>query len=193
MVLPEVEDPSAGTGKETGRVPVNRPVFGPLEVIPPEKWYGGQVWDVATEHPVDKYGNVYLTYDEGVTALTSTARGLGSHGTMPGAENPKYPFQRAGLRLDATGEPMVIQRCVDHAGRQTGGEALWAWQNGRLMALEEPSAGAHGATRTPARKRPLQATEASSPTASQTEAAAASSPPRRPRAERPAPAPRCPQ
>lgn len=176
--LPEVTDPSAGTGEETGRVPVNHPLFGPLEVVTyfhvtspegaapfqgrpsyaiyqngravgymsspegtkevsfaPQKSLGGQVWDVATEHPVDKYGNVYLSYDGGVTVLTPTAKGLDSHGTMPGAENPEYPFQHAGLRLDAAGEPMVIQRYVDQSGNETGGEALWAWQDGRFVAL----------------------------------------------------------
>ncbi len=91
------------------------------------KVLAGQTWEVGKDHPVDRYGNVYISYDSGVTVLTPTDKGYDSQGTMPPATDAKFPFSRAGLKLDAAGLPTVIQKVVDKDGTATGETVEWTW------------------------------------------------------------------
>ena len=102
--------------------------FGPGPVI------GDQTWEVAGA-PKDKYGNVYLSDSTGVTVITPSADGYDSHGTMPNVNLvPDYPFQRAGLRIDAAGEPTVVVLQVDEKGTETGKAVNWTWEGGKFVA-----------------------------------------------------------
>ncbi|GAA2519299.1 MULTISPECIES: hypothetical protein [Kocuria] len=93
------------------------------------KALAGQTWEVGKEHPVDRYGNVYISYDTGVTVLTPTEMGFDSQGTMPPAKDAKFPFSHAGLKLDAAGLPTVVQKVVDKDGTETGRTVNWTWEN----------------------------------------------------------------
>ncbi|MBS6030577.1 MAG: hypothetical protein KH989_07735 [Kocuria rhizophila] len=93
------------------------------------KALAGQTWEVGKEHPVDRYGNVYISYDTGVTVLTPTEMGFDSQGTMPPAKDAKFPFSHAGLKLDAAGLPTVVQKVMDKDGTETGRTVNWTWEN----------------------------------------------------------------
>ncbi|QMS55775.1 hypothetical protein [Kocuria varians] len=97
------------------------------------KALAGQTWEVGKDHPVDRYGNVYISYDTGLTVLTPTDKGFDSQGTMPPAEDAKFPFSHASLKLDAAGQPTVIQRVVDKDGTETGKTVNWTWENNTFV------------------------------------------------------------
>ncbi|WP_369060774.1 hypothetical protein [Kocuria rhizophila] len=97
------------------------------------KALGGQTWEVGKDHPVDRYGNVYISYDEGVTVLTPTDKGFDSQSTMPPAKDAKFPFAHAGLKLDAAGQPTVIQKVVGKDGNDTGKTVNWTWENSTFV------------------------------------------------------------
>lgn len=63
-----------------------------------------ETWKLENGPNVDKYGNVYLSYDGGVTVLTPTDQGYNSYGSMPSGVNP---FQGADLRISPDGEPTI--------------------------------------------------------------------------------------
>ncbi|WP_233438724.1 hypothetical protein [Kocuria varians] len=97
------------------------------------KALAGQTWEVAKDQPVDRFGNVYLSYDSGVTVLTPTDQGFDSHGTMPGVKDSQYPFSRAGLKIDGAGTPTVIQKVVDKDGTETGKTVTWSWDGNQFV------------------------------------------------------------
>lgn len=88
--------------------------FGPSPVLP------GQTWELANGSNVDKYGNVFFSYEDGVTVLTPTDEGYDSHGSLPQPEDVKTPFDHAGLRIDETGEPTILQKTYGKDGVETG-------------------------------------------------------------------------
>ncbi|WP_369060776.1 hypothetical protein [Kocuria rhizophila] len=95
---------------------------------------GDQLWHLSGRNPVDKYGNVYFSSNSGVTVITPTDKGFDSHGTMPGAENPQYPFENAGLTIDSSGEPTVIQHVTDKDHSDTGKTVNWTWDGSTFVA-----------------------------------------------------------
>lgn len=175
--LPAVADPCAGQCTETGRIPVEHPKFGAMEVVTyhevtsPEgaapstglasyalyqngqpvgyvgsedsspvvsfgtsPSLGGQKWELNNGSNVDKYGNVYLSYDKGVTVLTPTDQGYDSNGTMPPGEGAvKTPFSNADLKISEDGEPTVIQKTLEGEGRETGETVNYVWDGQALV------------------------------------------------------------
>lgn len=87
------------------------------------QWFGARPvdeantpsWNLENESNVDKYGNVYLSYNGGVTVLTPTDQGYNSYGSMPSG---KSPIENATLRIDPSGEPTLTYEedgtAVDH-------------------------------------------------------------------------------
>ncbi|WP_129358569.1 hypothetical protein [Rothia uropygioeca] len=75
-------------------------------------WFGARpvdqansdVWNLENGSNVDKYGNVYLSYNGGVTVLTPTDQGYNSYDSMPSGTNP---FKNASLHIDPSGEPTM--------------------------------------------------------------------------------------
>ena len=65
--------------------------------------------------------------------ISPTDMGWDSHGTMPGATNPAYPFEHAGVRIDASGEPTVVVRQVNGRGMDTGKTVNWTWDGGKFV------------------------------------------------------------
>ncbi|WP_269928442.1 hypothetical protein [Kocuria massiliensis] len=63
-----------------------------------------ETWNLENGSNVDKYGNVYLSYDGGVTVLTPTDQGYNSYGSMPSGVNP---FEGADLQISPEGEPTI--------------------------------------------------------------------------------------
>lgn len=167
--LPAVEDPCAGQCMENGRIPVDHPKFGAMEVVAyfnqtsedgaapstgnasyalyqdgtPVGYVGtegevvhfgtspalpGQTWDLANGSNVDKYGNVYLSFDRGVTVLTPTDEGYNSHGSLPQPEGVGIPFDHAGLKIDETGEPTILQKTFDKDGVETDQIIEYTWE-----------------------------------------------------------------
>lgn len=175
--LPAVADPCADQCTETGRIPVEHPQFGAMEVVTyhevtsapgaapstgkasyalyqdgqpvgyvgtdadgtevsfgPSPALGGQTWELANGSNVDKYGNVYLSYDDGVTVLSPTEKGYDSNGTMPPVEGIQAPFVNSGLKIDAEGEPTIIQNHVDANGAETGETTELTWDGSGFTA-----------------------------------------------------------
>ena len=98
---------------------------------------GGQTWELDNGSNVDKYGNVYLSYDAGVTVLTPTDRGYDSQGTMPPDEGAaKTSFAHADLRISEDGEPTVTQKTLGTDGGETGETVDYTW-NGQALVPEQ--------------------------------------------------------
>lgn len=97
---------------------------------------GDQLWEVDRKNPVDKYGNVYFSSNSGVTVISPSDGGFDSHGTMPGAEDPQYPFQNAGVKIDSSGEPTVVQHVTDKndSNADTGETVDWTWDSSKFVA-----------------------------------------------------------
>lgn len=102
--------------------------FGPAPVI------GDQVWDIAGDTPVDRYGNVYLSSSRGVTVISPTKEGYTSHGTIPEANLiPPFPTDPAGLRIDASGEPTILVKDVTSGGAPTGKTLEYTWNGSTFV------------------------------------------------------------
>ncbi|WP_369060778.1 hypothetical protein [Kocuria rhizophila] len=102
--------------------------FGPAPVI------GDQVWDIAGDTPVDRYGNVYLSSSKGVTVISPTKEGYTSHGTIPEANLiPPFPSNPAGLRIDASGEPTILVKDVAPGGAPTGKTLEYTWDGSTFV------------------------------------------------------------
>ena len=92
---------------------------------------GHQVWDVPNGRAVDKHGHVYLSDNEGVTVLTPTATGYETRGTMPTtSRSVQDKFHRAGLRIDASGEPAVSYMELNEDGVATNYLITETWSHG---------------------------------------------------------------
>lgn len=105
--------------------------FGPKPVI------GDQIWELANGSNVDKYGNVYLSYGDGVTVLTPTDKGYDSRGTMPGtAKSGDSPFAWAGVRISADGEPTIVSKVIGEGGSPTGETADYTWNGSGFVPAE---------------------------------------------------------
>ena len=61
-------------------------------------------WNLENNSNVDKYGNVYLSYNGGVTVLTPTDQGYNSYESLPSEPNA---FENASLKIDPSGEPTL--------------------------------------------------------------------------------------
>ena len=99
-----------------------------------EPMIGDQLWEVDPKNPVDKYGNVYFSDSMGVTVISPTEKGYDSHGTLPGSEKSQYPFEQAGVTIDAAGEPTVTQKVVGSDGVLTGETVQWTWNGSAFEA-----------------------------------------------------------
>ncbi len=175
--LPAVADPCAGQCTETGRIPVEHPKFGAMEVVTyhevtspegaapstgkasyalyqngqpvgyvgtdadgtevnfgPSPALGGQTWELANGSNVDKYGNVYLSYDDGVTVLSPTDKGYDSNGTMPPVRGIEAPFVNSDLKIDESGEPTIIQKKMNADGEDTGETTEFTWDGSGFTA-----------------------------------------------------------
>ena len=119
-------------GRPVGFVPsadgVGVVTFGQEPKLP------GQTWDLANGSNVDKHGNVFLSYGDGVTVLTPTEKGYDSNGSMPPAEGEKAPFSNSGLKIDANGEATIIQKKVDENGTDTGETVEYTWDGSGFTA-----------------------------------------------------------
>ena len=105
--------------------------FGPEPVI------GDQMWGVNPKHPVDKYGNLYLSSGEGVTVISPTDEGYSSNGTIPEANViTPYPTNPAGLTIDASGEPTILIKDVAPGGAPNGKTLEYIW-NGSTFVLKK--------------------------------------------------------
>lgn len=175
--LPAVADPCAGSCTETGRIPVEHPELGAMEVVTyhevtsapgaapstgkasyalyqngqpvgyvgtdadgtevsfgPSPALGGQTWELNNGSNVDKYGNVYLSYDKGVTVLTPTEAGYDSKGTMPPVRGIQAPFVNSDLTIDESGEPTITQNAIDANGEKTGETTQFTWDGSGFTA-----------------------------------------------------------
>lgn len=100
--------------------------FGTAPLLP------GQSWELGTGSNVDRHGNVFLSYEDGVTVLTPTDNGYDSQGTMPQPDREKSLFKDSGLRIDANGDATITQKKMGSDGTLNGGTVTYTWDGSKF-------------------------------------------------------------
>ncbi|MBD2761826.1 hypothetical protein IEE92_04535 [Kocuria sp. cx-116] len=125
---PQVKEASYGLYQNGAPVGYVGPTEGATVIaFTTEQVFPQHPWELANETNVDKHGNVFFNYVDGVTVLTPTEQGYDSKGTMPPPEGEKAPFSDSGLKIDESGEATIIQKKVDENGHDTGQTVEYAW------------------------------------------------------------------
>ncbi len=147
--LPAVADPCAGQCTETGRIPVEHPKFGAMEVVTYHEVTSPEGAAPSTGlasyalyqngQPVGYVGSE----DSSPVVFFGTSPSLGgqkwelnngSNGTMPPGEGAvKTPFSNADLKISEDGEPTVIQKTLEGEGRETGETVNYVWDGQALV------------------------------------------------------------